>query len=67
MRIVAIKKMKAGANWESKRIEFMINDEEDMTDDEIKQKWASAADVASKRGTYMHWLIEMFSFTIGEQ
>ena len=57
---VVIKKMKLGPNWETKRMEYCTSDAEEMSDLEIKAKWARVAEIASKRGTHMHWMIEMF-------
>ena len=55
-----IKKMKLGQNWETKRMEYCTSDDEEMSDVEIKARWARIAEIARKRGTHMHWIIEMF-------
>ena len=52
--------MKSGRKWETKQLEFLKQNGEIMTNAEIKDKWARAGEIARKRGTYMHWLIEMF-------
>ena len=56
----AIKKMRQGRCWPTKRLEFLTPEGREMTDDEILQKWENSKVVASNRGTLMHYQIEMY-------
>ena len=56
----AIKKMRQGRCWPTKRLEFLTPEGREMTDDEILQKWENSKIVASNRGTLMHYQIEMY-------
>ncbi len=56
----AIQMMKAGRNWEAKRLEFLKDDGALMTDDEIAAKWARNGEVQRKRGTLLHFHAEQY-------
>ena len=55
-----IGKMRKGSNWNLKKKDYTKPNGEIMTDAEIKDKWDKNRDVSSRRGTLMHWQIEMF-------
>jgi len=55
-----IKKMRKGSRWHLKLKDYTKPNGEVMDDDEIKAKWEKNRNVASSRGTLMHWHIEMF-------
>ena len=56
---VAVKAMKGGARWQEKREAFLTDAGEEMGDDEIVQLWKRRGNVASARGTLLHWHAEM--------
>ena len=55
---VAIAAMKAGARWEEKKAEFVIDGRE-MSDAEIIEAWRRKGRVASARGTLLHYHAEL--------
>jgi hypothetical protein len=54
----AIGMMKRGRQWAQKRALYLRDDGSDMTNSEIKAKWAFDGRVQSSRGTLMHYQIE---------
>jgi len=56
---VAVRAMKGGARWHEKREAFLKDAGEEMGDDEIVQLWTRRGNVASARGTLLHWHAEM--------
>lgn len=55
---VAIGMMRRGRQWAQKRPLYLREDGTDMSDEEIKSKWAFDGRVQSSRGTLMHYQIE---------
>jgi hypothetical protein len=56
-----IPKMRANTRtWPTKRLEFIKEDGTEMNDEEIKNKWRINGNVASSRGTLMHYQIEQY-------
>ena len=56
----AVRAMKRGARWQEKRESFLTATGSDMEDSEIVGMWKSSGQVASARGTLLHWHAEMF-------
>ena len=56
----AISSMRAGKNWPTKQQEFVKEDGEIMTDDEIAARWQSNGHVQRSRGTLLHYQAEQF-------
>ena len=55
----AIQAMKNGARWPEKRASFMTDSGTEMSDGEIVQMWKRSGQIASARGTLLHWHCEM--------
>jgi hypothetical protein len=56
----AVQAMKTGARWPEKRASFMTDSgTEMMSDGEIIEMWKSSGQIASARGTLLHWHAEM--------
>ena len=55
-----IEKMKNGKRWPEKREEYLKMDGNEMSSEEIQAKWDANKEMASKRGTLLHWYCEMF-------
>ena len=56
----AIQMMKAGRNWETKRLEFLKENGEEKTPDEIAHDWSRNGEVQRKRGTLLHFHAEQY-------
>jgi hypothetical protein len=56
---VAVRAMKNGSRWHEKREDYLTDDGQEMGDDEIVQLWSRRGNVASARGTLLHWHCEM--------
>ena len=54
----AIAAMQAGRHWESRRDEFLRDDGDLMSPDEIACKWAKNGAVQRARGTRLHYHVE---------
>ena len=55
----AIQAMKNGARWPEKRASFMTDSDTEMSDGEIVDFWKRSGQIASARGTLLHWHAEM--------
>ena len=55
----AVRAMKNGARWPKKRASFMTDSGTEMSDGEIVEMWKSSGQIASARGTLLHWHVEM--------
>ena len=55
----AVQAMKNGARWPEKRASFMTDSGTEMSDGEIVQMWKRSGQIASARGTLLHWHCEM--------
>ena len=55
----AVIAMKGGARWQEKRESFLTATGTEMKDSEIVEMWRSSGQVASARGTLLHWHAEM--------
>ena len=55
---MAVRAMKNGSRWHEKREDYLTDDGEEMGDDEIVQLWKRRGNVASARGTLLHWHAE---------
>jgi len=55
-----ISKMRNGKNWVQKKREYTLPDGRIMSDEEIKQGWEKNKNVASSRGTLLHWHCENY-------
>ena len=56
----AVTAMKRSARWPEKREAFLTEDtKREMADDEIVAMWKRRGNVASARGTLLHWHAEM--------
>ena len=56
---VAVRAMKSGARWQEKREAFLTGTGVEMNDDEIVKLWKRRGEIASARGTLLHWHAEM--------
>ena len=56
----AVTAMKGGARWQEKRGSFLTATGTEMKDSEIVEMWRSSGQVASARGTLLHWHAEMY-------
>jgi hypothetical protein len=55
----AVVAMKNGTRWPEKRASFMTDSGTEMSDGEIVEMWKSSGQIASARGTLLHWHAEM--------
>ena len=55
---MAVRAMKNGSRWQEKREEYLTDAGQEMGDDEIVQLWKLRGEVASARGTLLHWHCE---------
>jgi hypothetical protein len=55
----AVQAMKNGARWPEKRASFMTDSGTEMSDGEIVEMWKSSGQIASARGTLLHYHCEM--------
>ena len=55
----AVQAMKNGARWPEKRASFMTDSDTEMSDGEIVDFWKRSGQIASARGTLLHWHAEM--------
>lgn len=55
----AVRAMKNGTRWPEKRASFMTDSGTEMSDGEIVEMWKSSGQIASARGTLLHWHAEM--------
>jgi ATP-dependent exoDNAse (exonuclease V) beta subunit len=53
-------KMRRSRNWRQKRLEYLQDNGEEMTDEQIREKWNFNGRVQSARGTLMHYHIEQY-------
>ena len=56
---VAVRAMRNGSRWHEKRENYLTDDGDEMGDEEIVQLWKRRGNVASARGTLLHWHAEM--------
>lgn len=55
----AVTAMKSSARWPDKREAFMTDAGDEMADDAIVEMWKRRGNIASARGTLLHWHAEM--------
>lgn len=54
----AVQAMRRSSAWRTKRLQYMRSDGSEMSNEEIKEAWATNGRVQSARGTLMHYHIE---------
>ena len=57
---LAVRAMKNGSKWQEKREAFLTEAGQEMEDDEIVELWKRRGNIASARGTLLHWHCELF-------
>ena len=55
----AVTAMKSSARWPDKREAFLTEAGDEMADDAIVEMWERRGNIASARGTLLHWHAEM--------